>query len=84
MVDLIGSVAAFLTTTSFLPQAWQVYKTQDTHSLSLQMFIMFTVGVALWMVYGIFLDAWPMIIANVITLVLASYILFMKMTESRR
>ena len=81
MVDLIGSIAAFLTTTSFLPQAWQVYKTRDTHSLSLHMFIMFTIGVALWMVYGIFLEAWPMIIANVITLVLASYILFMKITE---
>jgi MtN3 and saliva related transmembrane protein len=79
LIDLIGSVAAVLTTASFIPQAWHSFKTRDVSGISLGMYSVFTVGVALWLVYGILLLAWPLIIANSITLALAATILGMKL-----
>ncbi len=76
--DLIGSLAAVLTTASFIPQAWHTFRTRDVSGISLGMYSLFTVGVALWLVYGILLVAWPIIIANVITTSLALTILVMK------
>jgi MtN3 and saliva related transmembrane protein len=76
--DIIGSVAATLTTSSFIPQAWQVWRTRHTADISLGMYAMFTMGVALWLGYGILLTAWPIIIANCITLLLAGMVLMMK------
>jgi MtN3 and saliva related transmembrane protein len=81
MIELIGYCAAFLTTLSFVPQALQVIKTKDTHSISLQMYVIFSTGVVLWLVYGIWLCNIPMIIANSITIVLASIILYYKLKE---
>ncbi|HON53048.1 MAG TPA: SemiSWEET transporter [Bacteroidales bacterium] len=81
MIELIGYCAAFLTTLSFVPQALQVIKTKDTHSISLQMYVIFSAGVVLWLVYGIWLRNIPMIIANSITIVLASIILYYKLKE---
>jgi len=78
-IDLVGSLAAFLTTLSFLPQAWLSFKTRDVSGVSLAMYSVFTVGVALWLVYGVLLSAWPIVIANVITLALALAILGMKL-----
>lgn len=77
--DLIGFAAATLTTVSFVPQAWHTFKTKDVSGISLGMYSVFTVGVALWLVYGLFLQAWPVVIANTVTLVLASGILAMKL-----
>ena len=79
LIDTIGSVAAALTTLSFVPQAWQTFKTRDVSGISLGMYAAFTLGVALWLVYGLLIGAWPVIIANVITLVLALAILWMKL-----
>ena len=79
LIDLIGSVAAVLTTASFIPQAWHSFKTRDVSGISLGMYSVFTIGVALWLVYGILLLAWPLIIANSITLALAATILGMKL-----
>ena len=76
--DSIGLVAAILTTFSFIPQAYKVYKTQKTTDLSLGMFSLFTLGVLLWTIYGILLAAFPIILANTITFILALYILIMK------
>ena len=83
LLDLIGSAAAFLTTASFLPQAWQSFKTRDVSGVSLSMYGVFTVGVALWLAYGLLLGSWPMVIANSITLSLAVLILGMKLLYSR-
>lgn len=83
LLDLIGSAAAFLTTASFLPQAWQSFKTRDVSGVSLSMYGVFTVGVALWLAYGLLLGSWPMVIANSITLGLAVMILGMKLLYSR-
>ena len=77
--DLIGSLAAVLTTASFIPQAWHTFRTRDVSGISLGMYSLFTVGVALWLVYGVLLVAWPIIIANVITTSLALAILMMKL-----
>ena len=77
--DLIGSVAAVLTTASFIPQAWHSFKTRDVSGISLGMYSVFTVGVALWLLYGVLLQSWPLMIANTITLLLASAILGMKL-----
>lgn len=84
MLDLIGYIAAFCTTIAFVPQAMTVWKTGSTRDLSLAMFLIFTVGVSLWLVYGVMLGSWPITLANIFTLVLAGYILFMKLTEGRR
>lgn len=73
--DLIGTIAASLTTLSFLPQAILVLRTQETRGISLGMYSVFTLGVALWIVYGISLNAWPVIIANAVTFCLALCIL---------
>ncbi len=78
IADLIGSVAATLTTLSFIPQVWRVWQTRHTRDISLAMYIAFTSGVAFWLVYGIMLDSWPIIIANGITVCLASAVLIMK------
>lgn len=77
-VDWIGSAAATLTTTAFIPQALKVWHTRHTADISLGMYAMFTLGVALWLAYGILLGAWPVIVANAITLLLAGTVLAMK------
>ena len=77
--DVIGYIAATLTTVSFVPQAWHTFRTKDVRGISLGMYSAFTAGIALWLVYGWMLSAWPIVIANTITLVLASLILVMKL-----
>ena len=77
--ELIGSLAATLTTTAFIPQVWQVWRTRHTKDISLAMYALFTCGVALWLGYGILLLAWPIIIANSITLFLAGGVLVLKL-----
>lgn len=81
--DLIGYLAAFLTTFSFLPQALHTFRSRDVSGISLGMYSSFTVGVALWLVYGLLLGAWPIVVANAVTLSLALAILFMKLRFGR-
>ena len=79
LIDAVGMLAALLTTAAFVPQAWHSFKTRDVSGISLGMYSVFTVGVSLWLTYGLLLQAWPLIIANVITLALALAILTMKL-----
>ena len=76
--ELVGYGAAILTTLSFVPQAWLTFRTRDVRGISLGMYSVFTVGVALWLLYGWMMGAWPIVIANAVTLALASVILAMK------
>lgn len=76
--DLIGYLAAALTTASFLPQAILTIKTKDTGSLSLSMYTLFTLGVLCWLIYGVYLSNKAIIIANAITFILAASILSFK------
>jgi MtN3 and saliva related transmembrane protein len=77
--ELIGYAAAILTTASFVPQALHTFRTKDVRGISLGMYSAFTLGVALWLVYGVLLNAWPIVIANAVTLALAASILVMKL-----
>ncbi|MDD2925296.1 SemiSWEET transporter [Rhodoferax sp.] len=79
LTDFFGTVAATLTTVSFLPQALHTFRTKDVRGISLGMYSVFTVGIACWLTYGLLLGAWPIIIANAITLALAATILVMKL-----
>lgn len=83
-LETVGSIAAVLTTGSFLPQAWLTFRSRDVSGISLGMYSAFTLGVALWLVYGLALGSWPMSVANAITLALAVCILGMKLWFSRR
>lgn len=76
--DLLGYTAAALTTCSFVPQAVLTLRTRDTRGISLGMYSAFTLGVALWLVYGLMLGEWPIIVANTVTLGLAATILVTK------
>lgn len=76
--DIIGYLAATLTTASFLPQAILTIKTKDTDSLSLSMYSLFTAGVLCWLIYGVYLGNNAIIVANAITFILAVSILAFK------
>jgi MtN3 and saliva related transmembrane protein len=82
LTDLLGYVAATLTTASFVPQVWLTWRTRDVSGISLGMYLMFTLGVALWLAYGVVLQAWPLMVANSITLALALAIVGMKLRWS--
>ncbi|MBM9545704.1 SemiSWEET transporter [Leptospira sp. 201903074] len=81
MENLIGYIAAFLTTVSFLPQVLRVVMTKQTRDISRNMYIMFFVGVLLWFVYGILKSDFPIILANIVTIFFVSIILFYKLKE---
>lgn len=78
LTDYVGSAAATLTTIAFLPQAIQSYRTRDLSGISLPMYSIFTAGVAMWLVYGLLKQDWPIIIANIITVALSAMILILK------
>jgi len=82
--DLIGYGAAALTTAAFVPQALKSWSSRDLSGISLSMYSLFTLGVALWLIYGITLESWPIILANGITLALAGMVLILKISHLRR
>ncbi len=77
--ELIGYVAAILTTASFVPQVVHVVRTRDTHAISRTMYLAFCLGIAMWLLYGIVLASPPIILANAVTFVLASVVLGYKL-----
>jgi MtN3 and saliva related transmembrane protein len=79
ITEWIGYTAAALTTFSFAPQAWLTYKTKDVRGVSLGMYSVLSVGLFLWLLYGLSLNAWPVVAANTVTLMLAFAILAMKL-----
>ena len=66
-VELLGLIAAILTTAAFLPQVYKTWKTKSTDSLSLSMLLIFVSGVLSWLVYGFLIDSFPIILANFVT-----------------
>ena len=84
MIDittLLGTMAGTLTTIAFIPQALKTWRSRSAEDISLGMFVLFSTGVLLWLVYGIALGEWPIIIANAITLALALMILALKVLD---
>jgi MtN3 and saliva related transmembrane protein len=84
MVNLIGSVAAVCTTVSFIPQLIRVYRLKSARDISLIMFLVFSLGVFLWLLYGIFIRSFPVILANGFTLALSLAILVLKIKYDRK
>jgi MtN3 and saliva related transmembrane protein len=78
MLDLLGYLAAALTTVAFFPQVLKAFKTKSTKDMSLLMWLLLSVGVLCWLIYGIELGSGPIIVANGVTLVLASAVLALK------
>jgi MtN3 and saliva related transmembrane protein len=81
LVDLVGSTAAALTTLAFVPQVVKTVRTRHTRDISAAMWALFCAGVALWLVYGVLMAAWPIIIANAATLCLAGTVLVIKLAN---
>ncbi|MGA8971142.1 MAG: SemiSWEET transporter [Pseudolabrys sp.] len=79
LVDLVGAAGAMLTTLCWLPQALKVIREKETRALSLPATGAFTLGVMLWLVYGLAIDDWPLIGSNAVTLTLMAPILVMKL-----
>jgi MtN3 and saliva related transmembrane protein len=88
--EAVGTAAAVLTTAAFLPQAWKTWRSRSAADLSYAMLGAFSLGLFLWLLYGILLESWPIIVANAVTLALNLLILGLKVryappaAESRR
>lgn len=78
---LIGYCAAFCTSISFLPQVLKIIKTKDTSGISLYMYLIFFIGVLLWLIYGLLIKDAVVIIANLVTLILSGIVLVLKIRE---
>ena len=79
LADMLGSIAGVLTTVAFVPQVWHVWKSRSTRDISLGMYLVFTTGVGFWLLYGVALGAWPIIVANSVTLALTGTVLVLKL-----
>lgn len=78
-IEILGFVAALLTTGSWVPQALRTLRTRDTRAISLWMQVLFACGTALWLTYGVMISSWPVVLANALTLALVSMILALKL-----
>jgi MtN3 and saliva related transmembrane protein len=83
IIEIIGFVAAFLTTAAFLPQVYKTWKTKDVSALSLPMLLMFFTGVFIWLVYGFYKDSPSMIAANGITVCSAFLLMYFKIKYTK-
>lgn len=83
-IEIIGLIAAFLTTASFLPQVYKTWKTKDVSSLSLPMFLMFFLGVMLWLVYGVLLKSPALILANSVTVISSFLLVYFKLKYTKK
>ena len=78
MIALTGYLAGTLTTISFVPQVLRTWKLRETKDFSLAMLLLFAAGMLLWTAYGIWINSFPIIAANVITFVLVLFLIVMK------
>jgi MtN3 and saliva related transmembrane protein len=79
LIDFVGASGAVLTTLCWLPQVLKVIREKETRALSLPATVAFSVGVVLWLVYGLAIGDWPLIGSNAATLALMAPILAMKL-----
>jgi MtN3 and saliva related transmembrane protein len=82
-LDILGLIATCFTTSSFVPQVLTTYKTRDVNGISLPTYAILTIGLALWLLYGILKDDLPLIVANSVMVVLTGAIAAMKIIYSR-
>lgn len=84
LIELIGSIAAVCTTSSLVPQLVRVWRRKSAEDISLGMFTMFSIGVLLWLIYGILIGSRPVEAANAVTLIFSLAILLLKLRYDRR
>lgn len=77
--EMLGFIAGIITTGSFVPQAYKVYKTKETADLSAGMYVFFICGLILWIIYGVRMQAISIILANSVSILLSLFILIMKL-----
>lgn len=77
--EIVGLIAAILTTSAFVPQVYKTWKTKSVENLSLTMYVVFFIGIMLWLVYGIHINSIAMILANAVTGLLALVLIFFKL-----
>lgn len=82
-IEIIGLIAAFLTTASFLPQVYKTWKTKDVSSLSLPMLTIFFIGVIMWLIYGFLKESLAIILANAITVISLFLLVYFKLKYSK-
>lgn len=82
-IDILGLIATAFTTSSFVPQVWRTWKTRDVSGISLPTYLIITIGLALWLAYGLLKDDLPLIVANAIMVVLTGTITVMKLSYER-
>lgn len=78
-IDILGLVAATLTTAAYVPQVYKTWKQKSTKDISLTMYLVLLTGVLLWLVYGFYIESLPIILANCVTVVLVFFVLIMKL-----
>ena len=83
-IEIIGFIAAILTTVAFLPQVYKTWKTKDVSSLSLPMLLIFFIGVFFWLIYGFLKNSPPIIFANSITIVSAFLLMYYKIKYGKK
>jgi MtN3 and saliva related transmembrane protein len=83
LTSTLGTAAAILTTASFLPQLLHIWRSRSTHAISATMYTIFATGSLLWIVYGVMISAWPIVLANLVTALQAFAILWMKLRFPR-
>ena len=77
--DAVGYAAGFLATAAFVPQVAKTFKERSARDISLVMYLLFCAGVALWLLYGVLIASWPVVISNLVTLVLSGAVLILKL-----
>lgn len=84
VATIVGTLAAIASTTSFAPQAWKLIKSRKTSDISTGMYVLTVTAFSLWITYGVLLGQWPLIIPNSICLLMAGFILTMKLLPPRK
>lgn len=80
-IEWIGFLAAILTTAAYIPQAFKIWRTKNADGVSLTMYLVMLTGVSLWGVYGILIESYPIILANVVSFILLSTIVIFKLKQ---
>lgn len=82
-IEIVGFIAAILTTTAFVPQVYKAWKTRDVEAISLTMFVVMFLGVLLWLIYGFYINSLSMVIANIMTSILSLSIIILKIKHKK-
>ena len=80
-IEILGFLAAILTTSAYLPQVYKIWKTKNTESVSLTMYLVMFLGVFLWLIYSLFIKSFSLIVANTLTLLIILIILYFKINS---